>query len=230
MTIHAAAVQKTAWPHDPPAAGLAVHHCDLDAPGGELSGLLSADERARADRFHFERDRRRFIRGRAFMRSILAQETGIAPSAVQLGTEQNGKPAWLSAGRSVPWFNLSHSGPCAMLAISWTGPVGVDIEQLDRRVDAMALGTHCFRPEEIAVLSALDGDDRHRRFFAFWTAKEARMKLTGEGMSLAPRSIALRLSDGWPTGYARPVTPAADLAFVETPFPDTICCLATNAN
>jgi len=46
----------------------------LDQPAEvvqHLHGWLAADERSRADRFHFDRDRRRFIVGRGVLRSIL---------------------------------------------------------------------------------------------------------------------------------------------------------------
>jgi hypothetical protein len=59
----------------PPALGAREVHAwliDLDRPQAgdrlETAGL-SADERARAARFHFERDRTRFLHGRAALRT-----------------------------------------------------------------------------------------------------------------------------------------------------------------
>lgn len=52
------------------------------------------------------------------------------------------------------------------------------------------------------------------------------MKLTGEGMSLPPRQIALDLRDGVPVGYLRPRTPAAQAIFPDLGHPGAICCLA----
>jgi phosphopantetheinyl transferase len=84
----------------------------------------------------------------------------------------------------------------------------------------------CLTGEERRALKRVPGPARTRRFLSFWTAKEARMKLTGEGMRLEPRTIALDLSDGQPVGYRRPRTPAAELRFVRLSRPDAICCVA----
>src|SRR6202044_1820438 len=48
---------------------------DLEAIGADESRwlqVLSSDELARAERFHFSRDRQRFVAGRALLRTILA--------------------------------------------------------------------------------------------------------------------------------------------------------------
>ena len=52
------------------------------------------------------------------------------------------------------------------------------------------------------------------------------MKLTGEGMSLAPRQIALDLRDGLPVGYLHPKTPKAQAIFLDLGHPAAVCCLA----
>jgi 4'-phosphopantetheinyl transferase len=195
-------------------AGVRLFFCPLDDDGGqplaEAAALLCQTETARAARFHFARDRDRFVRGRAFLRKVLGVETGEAPAAIRFVDGPRGKPA-LNGGHS-PHFNLSHSGGMMVLALSDLGPVGVDIEWQDRRLDAQALGRTVFVGAEYAVLAGLSGLALTTRFLSFWTAKEARMKLTGEGMSLPPKAIELALTeDGWPCGYLRPAVPAARL-------------------
>ena len=80
---------------------------------------------------------------------------------------------------------------------------------------------------EVAALADLPTDVRVRRFLSFWTAKEARMKLTGEGLSLDPLDISLKLRDGEAVAYARPQEPHAELQFVSLSHAQAICCLAT---
>ena len=206
---------------------IAVGLCDLDGDRDialdDAWRLLSPDEVARARRFHFDRDRGRYARGRGFLRSVLGQACGKDPAGLIFGTGAQGKP-FLQGSHL--FFNLSHSGGLAVLAISETGPLGIDLEFTDRQVDIAGLAQTCLTPEEADVLQALPKDSRAARFFAFWTAKEARMKLTGEGLSLPPRQIALDLSDGKPIGYLRPTNVQAQAVFIDLGHPGAVCCLA----
>lgn len=185
--------------------------------------LLTDYERSRAGRYHFDRDRDRFIRGRGRLRQILGSETGVHPRQVALEEGVFGKPALAKGGAH---FNLSNSNAIAAIAVSEKGPVGIDIEWLDRSITIDALAQTCFSEEEISVLNSVQGEERNRRFFEFWTAKEARMKLTGEGMSLPPLSIRLKMKDGLPVGCAAPATPGVVLRFPLLGVPDLVCCYA----
>lgn len=196
---------------------------DHDMPLAEAAKLLSADEAAKAARFHFARDRDRHIRGRGFLRRVLGRSCGQDPARLAFGTGAQGKP--FLQGSTLA-FNLSHSQGLAVLALSQSTPLGIDLEFIDRRADIAALARTCLTPAETAVLQALPEAARAARFFAFWTAKEARMKLTGEGLSLLPHQIALDLRDGRPVGYLQPDTPLAQAVFLDLGDPAAICCLA----
>lgn len=212
------------------AAAITLAQCwlgdDRDIALAAAWPLLSGDEAARARRFHFDRDRHRYVRGRGFLRRLLGQNTGQAAASLTLATGPQGKPFLPDHAL---WFNLSHSGDLAVLALSSSGPVGIDVEFVDRVVDSGGLAQRCFCPHEIDALMALPEAARPARFFAYWTAKEARMKLTGEGMTLPPDMIALDLRDGHPVGYLRPDAPAAQAVFVDLGHPAAICCLALAA-
>jgi 4'-phosphopantetheinyl transferase len=215
-----------------PEPGLTLFTCPLDSddvqPLDVATTVLSADEKARAARFHFDRDRKRFVRGRGFLRHVLGHRVGEAADQVVLATGPRGKPSLIAA--AAPWFNLSHSGSLMVLALCETGPVGIDIELPTRKINSLQLGETCFLPTENTVLRRLSGESRSERFLTFWSAKEARMKLTGEGMALAPKSIELDLSGGWPVGYLQPNLPPARLIIHRIRRPEmttaAICCIA----
>ena len=64
-------------------AEVEVRYVSLDAAPRlrELGGFLSADERERAARFRFDRDRNRFIVCRGTLRELLAARLRIAPAS-----------------------------------------------------------------------------------------------------------------------------------------------------
>lgn len=100
----------------------------------ELTGLtgspnvLSDDERERASRYRFARDKERFTAARAMLRRILAAYLDVSPEQVSFTYSPNGKPAVTNS--SALQFNLSHSGDLAVCAVSASRRIGVDIEQI----------------------------------------------------------------------------------------------------
>jgi 4'-phosphopantetheinyl transferase len=208
-----------------------IGECGLDTDGdialGDAFADLSDEERARAAGFVFERDRDRFVRARGYLRRRLGAFVEVAPREVPIAVGDDGKP--FIEGRRVN-FNLSHSGSLAVVVITRGGEVGIDLETMDRsdrlEDELEGLSRLCMTGEEQDALAGLPRERRVRRFLSYWTAKEARMKLTGEGMALDPRAIALKLSDGRPVGYLRPRGLRADLRFIKLSRPDAICCLA----
>src|SRR5262245_31643896 len=89
---------------------------------GQLAEVLSEDERARAARFHFARDRRRFVVGRGWLRTILASYLEIAPRDVRLQYGEFGKPC-LSNPTDLR-FNLSHSDERVLCAVTRGHKIG----------------------------------------------------------------------------------------------------------
>ena len=169
-----------------PAADVEVWEATLEAGAGELlrcAGKLARDELDRADRFHFDRDRRRFIVARWGLRAVLGKRLRIAPAAVQLSCTEHGKPVLRGGNAGRVHFNLSHAGERAIYALSAGWPVGADIECLRDDVDFLALAGRYFCRGEWAALRQLPEPARKRAFFACWTRKEAVVKATGAGLA-----------------------------------------------
>jgi 4'-phosphopantetheinyl transferase len=187
---------------------------DGDMPLGTAVRWLSPEERDRADRFRLARDRHRFVRARGFLRRTLARRLDRDPRSLALRAAPRGKPFLPDCGLS---FNLSHSGGLAALAISETREVGIDIELLDAgpalEGDLAGVIAACFHPNEAAAIAA--APIPRRTFLRFWTAKEALMKLTGEGLALDPSAILLGHEEGRPVAYLAPSRPAATLHGLE---------------
>jgi 4'-phosphopantetheinyl transferase len=176
-----------------------------EAKRDALSRSLSAEERERAARFHFDRDRHRFQVARGVLRELLGLYLGIAPARVELGVGPGGKPIlreWAEGLR----FNLSHSGGRALLAFARGRELGVDLEAEREIPEMVSLAENFFSAAEAAAWRALSPEERPAAFFRAWTRKEAFLKATGDGLfraldsfdvSLGPREPArlLRVAD-----------------------------------
>ncbi len=160
-----------------------------------LAQILSADERARAARFHFERDRTRYIAGRAQLRTLLASYVDAEPAELSFSYGANGKPALPSPA---PYFNLSHSGALALLAVTPDAEVGVDVELYDPEFGGQRIPERFFSPDEVAALRALPPEQQARGFLVLWTRKEAFIKARGDGLSLALDSFSVTLGEDRP--------------------------------
>jgi 4'-phosphopantetheinyl transferase len=149
----------------------------LDIDAEPLAGLLCADERHRARRFAFARERRRYIVARARLRQLLGERLGAAPEALQFVYNPHGKPALQRRpGQRDLRFNLSHCGGVAAYAFAEGREVGVDVEREREIEDAEAIAERCFSPAERDACRALG-------FLYCWTRKEAFVKALGSGLS-----------------------------------------------
>ncbi len=193
-----------------------LYHAAIgDAGGVDLAaclGVLSDAERARAERFKFDLHRNRYIRAHGTLRHLLARYLDMPADHVRFETGERGKP--FIRGCDL-YFNMSHSADTAVYAFSRKGHIGVDVEMYDRRVEIDDLARHYYTAAEQSVLNSLDGSGRRALFFHLWTAKEARMKVTGEGLALDPREIDVEIEGGRLLGYRRPVQPLARLQQIE---------------
>src|SRR5580704_11467083 len=77
----------------------------------QLESILSPDEIARSNRFHFAKDKSHFIAGRGILRELLGKYLEKAPASLEFAYGEHGKPALVGANAtSGISFNLSHSG------------------------------------------------------------------------------------------------------------------------
>lgn len=179
------------WQQGPSAPAFPLDHVDvwrvgLDEPpaAGSEASVLSADEVARASRFHFEKDRFHFTRCRSALRGLLAGYLDIPAAEIRFEYLTSGKPQ-LAAEQNprALQFNVSHSANMALIAVGSEHRLGVDIEKIRGDVDTTELAERFFSLRERAGLQVLPDHLRVSGFFACWTRKEAFLKATGDGLS-----------------------------------------------
>ena len=172
---------------------------EVDTPRATLAGLeiLSDDERYRASRFRFEIDRTRFMRRRAALRVILGGYLDSSPSSITYAENAYGRPE-LAGDRAATGlsFNTSHSDAIALIAISRSRLLGVDIERLRPLVEAENIAATYFAASEAAAFAALDPTDRVAGFYNAWTRKEAVVKALGGGLSIPLDAFEVALQPG----------------------------------
>lgn len=151
-----------------------------------LREILADDERQRADRFHFEKDRRHFTAARGVMRILLADYLAQRPEKVRFAYNNYGKPRLTDKNNETDLrFNLTHSHGLALLAVTHGREIGVDVERLRAMEgDGEPLAERFFSPREVSVLRPLPPQLRREAFFHCWTRKEAYIKAQGKGLSL----------------------------------------------
>jgi 4'-phosphopantetheinyl transferase len=160
-----------------------VHVWQAPMVGPEDAGMLPPDELARAERLRFPEARRRFVRSRALLRSILGAYAEVAPRELCFGTSGQGKPFLAGPSGVAPLrFNLSRTDAQWLLAVARDREVGVDVERLDREVDIDRLAGRLFSRRECRALASLAADRRRAAFFRAWACREATVKAMGEGM------------------------------------------------
>ena len=147
-----------------------INDFDLDAALLEIS----EERREQALRFKHELGRRQCVLAYLLLKRALSEEYGITENPVFVYGE-HGKP--LLADYPDIHFNLSHCHEAVVCAVS-DRPVGIDVESIRRYRESLVRFTMS-EEEQQAIFEA---DDPALMFTRLWTMKEARLKLSGEGI------------------------------------------------
>lgn len=195
---------------------------------------LSTQERARATRLRFKKDRRRFTLSHAGLRDIIGRYVKTAADTLQFALGPNGKPKLAppfdAAGVQ---FNLSHSYERAVIAVNHAHEIGIDIEFARTEFDFLEVARRFFTAREVRALRALPTALQRQAFYKCWTSKEAFLKAKGTGLAGALDEVRIALDNdhvrieasmpGWclttldlPAGY--------EVALVTRNKPMKICC------
>lgn len=174
---------------------LHVWHIPLTAQEsmlGPLLSILTESEKKIAAQFKFEKHRRRYIVAHANLRIILADQLKIPLNELDIATQEKGKPYITD---NPLFFNLSHSEDLAVLAVSWQGNVGIDIEYIKKDISTLEIAQRFFHPLEYDQLKNAIPEQQTEFFYRCWTGKEAFLKTTGLGVANYLQSFALDIQD-----------------------------------
>lgn len=162
----------------------------------EALALLDEAEAARAQRQRNPRNRDALVLTYALHRLLLSHVLRCAPGEVDIRRDDKGCPrlpddAWHTS--------LSHSAEHAAFAVSMVGPVGIDLEPVDRARDMDSIMERVVHREELGALVGLSADARGHALLDLWVRKEALLKAAGIGLECemetfsAPMGVPLPL-------------------------------------
>lgn len=166
--------------------------------------ILSADERARSERYAYDPDRDAFIAARAQLRLVLAASAGTTPARLTFASNAYGKPTLVGTAHDLR-FNVSHTHDLVVCCVTRQHEIGVDVETLG--VPPLEIVERFFSDPEIAAIAALPSDARRRAFYETWTLKEAFIKARGVGLSMPLNTFAVRIDPPGLLPYGDVTTP-----------------------
>lgn len=171
---------------------------EKEALGG-CTSILSEDEKLRASRFLFPRDRDHFIAARGVLRQLLGKYLDCSPAQMEFEYGPHGKPALCTPDGGAPIrFNLSHSHGLAVYAFASNRELGIDLEPIRPEFAGENIAERHFSTRELDEWHRLPPELRAEAFFLCWTRKEAYVKARGEGLQIPLASFSVTLTPGQP--------------------------------
>jgi len=208
--VDSSGVRQKSWVSEEDGFECVVARLD-SGPEGLMSAedTLSDDERARANRFVFDRDRNRFIVARGELRRLLGERMQMPPEDIEFRYGPYGKPE-IQTGLSKDnlRFNVSHCEDIAIYGFGFGRRIGIDIEAIRYLPDADDVAACCFSAREIRAYRALAASEKQSGFFNCWTRKEAFVKAVGDGLGYCLGNFDVSLVPGEPARILRVGTTA----------------------
>ncbi|MEM7443477.1 MAG: 4'-phosphopantetheinyl transferase superfamily protein [Pseudomonadota bacterium] len=158
----------------------------------EAISVLSTDERERAERFRFDRDRRCFITGRALVRNALSRFASVDPADWRFEANRFDQPRIVGPkdARQLR-YSASRTNGLAICAVAKGREIGADVELL--RAHPADVVERYFSRYEAGVIRQSPRENQSFLFFANWTFKEAYCKAKGVGLSVPIAKLSFAL-------------------------------------
>jgi 4'-phosphopantetheinyl transferase len=177
---------------------------DFEADLLPFVGILEKQERRQGTRFHFERDRKRFLTKRLILKKLLSLYLDTPPQFIRFGHNQHGKPHLLQPTRDTSLqFSNSHSQGLAVYVFGRFRRLGVDLESLQLLPEVDTLLSRWFPHLDASILQNLATQEKHLAFYRLWTLKEAYLKALGKGLG-GPEDFVDSFPDDLKTSWYHP--------------------------
>ena len=148
---------------------------------------LSFREKEKALRFHFERDRIRYVLTHGVLRNLIGRYLKIEIDTISFRENKSGKPfldlPFFAKEKNIE-FNISHSGNMILIGFRFSknkNQIGIDVEKIKSDFDfELVLDSFFTEKEKENIWTS---ENSSETFFKYWTRKEALVKATGTGLN-----------------------------------------------
>jgi 4'-phosphopantetheinyl transferase len=177
------------------------------------SSEVTAVERQRAAGYTRGSDRLLSLGSAWLMRRLVAISLDVAPLEAPIVrrcaecAKPHGGPVVRAATRDGATVHVSatHSGGLVGIALSTSGAVGLDVEDLQARGPNVWPNVWRVLGHPIVPGSPVSGPEADREAATAWVRTEALLKATGQGLMASPRSVDISLGEEpavvrWPWG------------------------------
>ncbi|MEQ1529363.1 MAG: 4'-phosphopantetheinyl transferase superfamily protein [Methylococcales bacterium] len=155
--------------------------------------LLDTTEQNQVNLIKNPLQQQRYIQSHGLLRLRLAEALNEKPQTLKFNKSRHGKPYLLDYPDLA--FNMSHSGQQLLIGIAHNCRLGVDIEVAKPRTNLAGLVNKCFADTEADYWRQLPEEQKTPEFYRFWTAKEAFVKATGQGIALGLQHCVLSVTE-----------------------------------
>lgn len=152
----------------------------------EAQALLSPEEAMRSQRRRNPGERDALVLAYALHRLLLATVLDRDPCDVPLYRDERGCPRLHGVAAHT---SLSHADGMVAVAVTTSGPVGVDIEPRMRAAVMPEIARSVCHGSEAAAIRALAEPARAAAMLALWVRKEALLKAAGIGLAVPMESF-----------------------------------------
>ncbi len=153
--------------------------------------ILNKEERERALKFRFEKDRNCSIIARGVLRNLISEYTSLDAKNVHFEFGTNGKP-YICHHNSIQ-FNVSHAADAIVFGFTKSHILGIDVECTEGDLDVENVAKAFFSDTEVKSLLKLDRVYHKQAFYNCWTRKEAFIKAEGSGLSFPLKEFSVSL-------------------------------------
>ncbi|MBE6793341.1 MAG: 4'-phosphopantetheinyl transferase superfamily protein [Ruminococcaceae bacterium] len=161
---------------------------------------MSESRKNRLERYKNSDDKLRMASAESRLKKLIAELSGEKTENVKVDNLPSGKPLALVNGKKFS-VSISHSGNFVAVAVA-DSDIGIDIET--RESISKALIDRALCDDEKAYVGEFShkrGKEQRTKFLRVWTAKEAYLKLTGEGLSMLHKVNTMPFIENSACGY-----------------------------
>ncbi|MDX2411383.1 MAG: 4'-phosphopantetheinyl transferase superfamily protein [Woeseiaceae bacterium] len=136
--------------------------------------LVSEHELTHLETYTSARRQQEYLCGRALLRLMLEDWTGMPAKSHRFAKTESGKPVCVDG----PAVSITHSGGLVACVVADSGDIGIDLEAVNPRRNILKVAQKFYSQKEASWLETQPVD----RFFMLWVLKEAYVKSMGRSI------------------------------------------------